>query len=37
MAYLGIAVFRKKLQNQNIEIIEVENLNELDEIRNKAE
>lgn len=37
MAYLGIAVFRKKLQDQDIEIIEVENLNELDAIRNEME
>lgn len=35
MAYMGIAVFRKKLQSQDVEIIEVENLNELDEIRSK--
>lgn len=35
MAYMGIAVFRKRLQDKNIEIVEVKNLNELDKIRNK--
>lgn len=35
MAYMGIAVFRKKLNDQGAEIIEVENMNELDKIRNE--
>ena len=33
MAYMGIAVFRKKLTDSGIEVIEVDNLTELDKIR----
>lgn len=35
MAYMGIAVFRKKLEKEGAVIIEVENLNDLDKIKNK--
>ena len=35
MAYMGIAVFRKKLTDSGIEVIEVDNLTELDKIRNQ--
>ena len=35
MAYLGIAVFRKKLNEKGVEIIDVENMTELDKIRNE--
>ena len=35
MAYMGIAVFRKKLIDSGIEVIEVDNLTELDKIRNQ--
>lgn len=34
MAYMGIAVFRKKLEKNGIEVIEVENLNEIDRMKN---
>lgn len=33
MAYCGIAVFRKKLRDKNIEVIEVENITELEKIK----
>lgn len=35
MAYMGIAVFRKKIREKGIEIIEVANISELDKIREK--
>lgn len=35
MAYMSIAVFRKKLEKEGAVIIEVENLNDLDKIKNK--
>lgn len=35
MAYMGIAVFRKRLDEKGIEVIEVDNMHELDKIRNK--
>ena len=34
MAYCGIAVFRKRLKDKNIEIIEVDNISELEKIKN---
>lgn len=34
MAYMGIAVFRKKLEDNGVEVIEVANMDELDKIRN---
>ena len=33
MAYLGIAVFRKKLDDQGVEVVDVANMTELDKIR----
>ena len=35
MAYMGIAVFRKKIKEKGIEVIEVSNISELDKIREK--
>ena len=35
MAYMGIAVFRKKIREKGVEIIEVPNISELDKIREK--
>ena len=35
MAYMGIAVFRKKIREKGVEIIEVPNMSELDKIREK--
>lgn len=35
MAYMGIAVFRKRILKKGAELIEVENLQELDNIREK--
>lgn len=35
MAYMGIAVFRKKLSERGVEVTEVDNLTELDKIRNQ--
>ena len=35
MAYMGIAVFRKKIREEGVEIIEVPNISELDKIREK--
>lgn len=33
MAYMGIAVFRKRLDKEGVEVIEVDNMNEIDKIR----
>ena len=35
MAYMGIAVFRKKIREKGVEIIEVPNISGLDKIREK--
>ena len=35
MAYMGIAVFKKRLVENGVEVVEVENITELDKLKNK--